>query len=63
MKKVFVILVALDFQNFEHYWKEPKVFYENFEEALEQMNHLLHTKQYEETQLKIQKLWTQTNSS
>lgn len=56
-KKVFVILVALDFQHFEHYCREPQVFYDTKQDAEKQMKILLETKQFEEIQLKIQSLW------
>jgi hypothetical protein len=56
-KKVFVILVALDFQHFEHYCMKPQIFYDKKQEAEKQLNLLLETKQFEETQLKIQSLW------
>jgi hypothetical protein len=56
-KKVFVILVALDFQHFENYCMKPQVFYNTKQEAVKQVNLLLETKQFEETQLKIQPLW------
>lgn len=57
LKKVFVILVALDFQHFEHYCMEPQTFYDTEQEAEKQLNLLLETKQFEETQLKTQSLW------
>ena len=57
MKKVYVIFVALDFENFEHYCTEPQIFYDTYEEADVQMNHLIQTKAFEETQLKIKTLW------
>ena len=56
-QKVFVILVAVDFQDFNHYCMLPKVFYDTKQEAEIQLNILLETKQFEETQLKIQPLW------
>jgi len=55
----FVILVAVEGYDFEHYCTEPKIFYKNHEEAQEQMKNLIDSKQFTETQLKIQKLWTQ----
>lgn len=57
MKKVFVILVALDFENFEHYCTEPKIFYDSHGEAEVQMNHLIDTKEFEDAQLKVETLW------
>ncbi len=63
MKKVYVILVALDFKNFEHYCTEPQTFYDTHEEAQEQMNHLIQTKEFENTQLKIKQLWKVTNKN
>lgn len=57
LKKVFVILVALDFQHFEHYCIEPQTFYDTKQEAEKQLKILLETKQFEDTQLKIQFLW------
>ena len=56
-KKVFVILVANDFKHFDHYCMLPKVFYDTKQEAEIQLNILLETKQFEDTQLKVQTLW------
>ena len=56
-QKVFVILVALDFQNFDHYCMKPQIFYDTKQEAEKQMNYLLKTNEFEEVQLKIESLW------
>lgn len=61
--KVYVILVALDFTNFEHYCLEPKPLYDDLEEAKRQMNYLIESKQYGQTQLKIQSLWKTTENN
>lgn len=63
LQKVYAILVALDFENFEHYCLEPKPYYEDFDEANRQMNHLVQSKQYSQTQLKIQLLWKTTDNN
>jgi len=63
LKETFAIIVALDFKKFEHYCMEPQVFYESFEKAEEQMLHLIKTKQYKKSQLKIQKLWKTRNNN
>ena len=63
MKKVHVIVVALDAQNFTHYLMEPKVFYETKEEAQEQINRLISNKEYTHKQLNIFTLWKQNNNS
>jgi len=63
LKEVFVIIVAVDFKKFEHYCTEPQVFYSSYENAKEQMLHLIKTKQYKNSQLKIQKLWKVTENN
>jgi len=63
LEKAFVIVVALDFKNFEHYAVEPQVFYNTYEEADIQMRELIQTKQYKKSQLKIQKLWKTTENN
>ncbi|WP_452597556.1 hypothetical protein [Pontimicrobium sp. MEBiC01747] len=63
LKKVYVIFVALDFKNFNHYCLEPKPYYMDFEEAQRQLNYLIESKQYAQTQLKIQQLWKITENN
>ena len=57
MKPTYVIFVALKFGVFSHYCKEPKTFYDSYQEAEEQMKLLVATKQFKKSQLKIKKLW------
>lgn len=54
---VYVILVALEPNNFEHYITEPHVFYDTHQEADTVMKQFINTKEYKSQQLKIQKLW------
>lgn len=63
MKPVYVIFVALKLNVFTHFYKEPKTFYDSYEEALEQLEHLIQTKQFNKSQLKIQKLWKSKTSN
>lgn len=60
MKASYVIFVALKCNVFSHYCKQPKTFYDSQAEALQQLNHLVYTKQFKQSQLKIQKLWKVT---
>lgn len=57
LKKVYAILVALDFENFEHYCQTPQTFYESFEDAELQMLRMIENMEYAPTQLKIATLW------
>jgi len=63
MKKIYVIVVALDAQNFNHYLMEPQVFYESKQEAEEQINLLIKNKEYTHEQLNIFTLWKLNNNS
>ncbi|MBV7270648.1 hypothetical protein [Winogradskyella luteola] len=63
MVRVYVILVALEPGAFEHYCKEPKTFYETYQEANEQLELLVRTEQFNRSQLKIQKLWMTTKNN
>ena len=57
LKKVYVILVALHEQRFDHYYMEPQIFYDSREEAQIHMNRLIKTYVFNHSQLKIQELW------
>lgn len=57
MKKVFVILVALKSQRFNHVCMEPQMYYESFEEAYKVQEQLLLKGTFKRRQLRIQTLW------
>lgn len=63
VQKVHVILVALNYKNFDYYCLEPKPYYTNWDEAERQFNYLIESKQYAKAQLKIQTLWTITENT
>lgn len=63
MKKVYVILVALDYVNFNHCWNYPQACYDNYEDAEQEMEKLIHLKKFEQQQLEIQKLWMITENN
>lgn len=57
MKKVYVILVAVDFKEFNHYCKEPQSFYTSEQEAIYQMKLLVKSNEFEESQIKVVTFW------
>ena len=57
MRFSFVILVALDHKNFNHYCTDPKTFYESFEQANVEVQKMISEIVYQPNQIKIQKLW------
>lgn len=56
-RKVFVILIALDFTNYDHYYMHPTIYYESKEEAQLQADRLIATKIFEASQVKVESLW------
>lgn len=59
-QKVYIVFVALDFKNFDHYFMSPQIYYHTKEEAEKRMQSLIATKKYQAVQLKVQSLWIVT---
>ncbi len=54
---VYVILVALDNKKFDHFYNDPKVYYETKADAEYIRKQLIDGNIFQQTQLKIQQLW------
>lgn len=59
MKRVYVIILALDGKVFDHYLTKPQIFYDNYENAQTIIAKLIEEKEYLPSQLKIHHLWKQ----
>ena len=57
IKPKYIILVAKDFKNFEHYCLKPQIYYNSEDEAKAEMRLKIRRKEFKETQIKVEKLW------
>lgn len=57
MEKSFVLMVALEKGKFEYYITEPKIFYEQYQEAEQVRDDLIQKKELKAEQIKIQTMW------
>lgn len=62
MKKVFIILVALESKRFEYYYMDPQIYYDSFEEAYKIQERIILKGSFRRTQLRIQPLWIFPNN-
>ncbi len=60
-QKVYVILVALTPDIFDHYCTEPQIFYDSYSDAEEILKRLVASQEFNPSQLKIQQLWRLKN--
>lgn len=57
MQQSFVLIVALEGGKFEYYVTEPKIFYDNYDEAKLVLDALVQKKELSPLQIKIQSIW------
>lgn len=57
MEQIFVLIVALENGKFEYYVTEPKIFYDDYEQAKLVQDALIQKKELTKEQIRIQTLW------